>query len=488
MPPARPRRGTRAATLRRDLHAMNVDGILYSVMVGVGEAYFAAFILRLDLGPVAAGLILTVPVVLAAALQLTLIRAMARVGSYVRWVGWCAAIQAFMYVPLAAIALTSHLFLPDLKAAGLGWIATAGVFAIATLYWTAGLACGPAWVTLAGVLVPAAIRANYFARRTRWLQLATFLGLLGHGVIADAFGRAGPASAGAPDPALAAFAAAFLVAAACRLVSAIYLWRYSEPAHTFASDARISFPGFLRRLLHPARSRLLFAVLAMSLAAQVAQPFFTPFMIEQLSLRDRPLGAGLGALGPAYGWFLAASFLGKMIAVPAAGRLAIRLGPLRTFVIGGAGIVPVVLLWLTTDSIPLLLAGQVLTGMLWGLYEFSVFLLQFETTRPRERTGMLINFQLATRLAETSGSLAGGALLAGLGKDRAAYAAIFWLSAACRLLALGLIARFVARHERPDHPSTTVIDAGPMQIRAGAGSVDEPLLTDPTPPVRRIDP
>jgi hypothetical protein len=48
---------------RRDLKLIVLDGMAWSILVGCGETYFAAFVLSLGMGEVAAGLVSSVPMV-----------------------------------------------------------------------------------------------------------------------------------------------------------------------------------------------------------------------------------------------------------------------------------------------------------------------------------------------------------------------------------------------------------------------------------------
>src|ERR1700753_2338980 len=95
--------------LRRNLCSSTADGVSFSVMVGVGESYFPAFVLALGLGDVAAGLITTVPLAAGAVLQTISPVAVRWFGSHRRWVVFCAALQALCFLPLSIGALMGHM-------------------------------------------------------------------------------------------------------------------------------------------------------------------------------------------------------------------------------------------------------------------------------------------------------------------------------------------------------------------------------------------
>src|SRR5207245_5223567 len=92
-------------TLRADLRAVYVDGVAYSLMVGMGETCIPAFALAVGLPGVAAGLVATLPMLAGATVQLLSPRGIARMGSHRRWVILCVGVQAASFLPLVAAAL-----------------------------------------------------------------------------------------------------------------------------------------------------------------------------------------------------------------------------------------------------------------------------------------------------------------------------------------------------------------------------------------------
>src|SRR5690606_2878347 len=120
--------------LRKDLRASMADGSAYSVMVGIGETYLAAFVLAMGMGQMVSGLIATVPLFVGSLLQLMSPRAIRALGSHRNWVALCALIQALAFVPLIIGAFVGSMPV---------WL----VFVIASIYWASSLGCGPAWNT-----------------------------------------------------------------------------------------------------------------------------------------------------------------------------------------------------------------------------------------------------------------------------------------------------------------------------------------------------
>jgi MFS family permease len=396
--------GAHVRPLRRDLRLILGEGAAHSLMVGLGESYLPAFVLAMGMGQVAAGLVATIPLLAGAVLQLVSPAAVSLLGSHRRWVVTCAAIQGASFLPLSAAALA-------------GWLPVAAMFALAAVYWGAGLGTSPAWSTWVDTLVPSRMRARYFSRRTRINQIATLAGFVLGGCSLQ-WGLAG-------EMRLQVFAVLFLLAAVARFASTALLASQSELAPLALGHAHVSMREFFGRFRRAGDGRLLVYLLAVQAAAQLAGPYFTPYM--------------LGPMGLSYVQYvtlIAVSFAAKAVALPALGSLAERCGTRRLLWLGGIGIVPISALWLVSDSFAFLIGVQVLAGTTWAAYELAMFLLFFETIRPAERTSMLTNFNFAHSLATALGSLAGGALLLVLGKHSQTYLLLFALSSAARALTL----------------------------------------------------
>lgn len=423
-----------SARLERDLWVSTADAVAYSLMVGFGETYIPAFALALGQGPVAAGTLATVPLVVGAVLQLITPAAVARLGTNRGWVVACTMLQAASFLPLAWWALRGRADLWQLLVA-------------ASVYWSAGMAGVPAWNAWMATLVPAGVRTSYFAKRNRLGQFAACAGFVGGGVLLQ-FGE----SAGA---ALATFAGLFAIASVSRLASTALLAACSEPLPPRADRPvrgpwRWPQPAQVRQVADRPSGRLVAFLCCYVFGAQIAAPYFVPYM-----LRDR---------GFSYGAFMlvfAVSFLAKALALPALGRLASRVGAARLLWFATAAIAPLSLLWLVSAAVPYLIVVQIVAGTCWAAYELAVSLLLFEAVGDRERTAVVTVYNLGLALATVSGAACGGLLLHALGEDRFGYFAVFVASAVVRVVALPLVRGI--RTVGDDEPTiTSDTPAGPQ--------------------------
>lgn len=408
--------------LRRDLWVTTADGAAYSVMVGCGETYLPAFTLALGLGPVAVGLMASVPILVAAAVQLVTPYAVARLGSNRAWVVVCTSVQAASFLPFIWWGLYGGAALWQLLAA-------------ASLYWTAGMAGVPAWNAWMGRLVPERMRTPFFAQRNRLGQFSVFCGFVIGGFVLQ-YGEARQAPR-------AAFAALFALAGVARLLSTAFLVACREPlppardgwsgGRSGARSATIvrlpaQLSATVRDMAAKPAGTLVAFLCCFMFGTHFAAPFFAPYMLEELRFSYH-----------AFMLVVATSFLSKALVLPAVGRFASRAGSPQLLWLACLAITPLALLWLPFANVGYLVGVQVVAGGCWAAYEFAVALLFFDVVADRERTGVVTIYNLGLAIATVAGASCGGLLLWFLGEDRRAYAAVFVASCLLRLAALPLL-------------------------------------------------
>jgi MFS family permease len=403
-------------SLRRDIAVTTADAAAYSLMVGFGETSFPAFALALGLGPVTAGMLATVPLLVAALVQLVTPAAVAWMNSNRRWVVICTTVQSLSFVPLIVWAVRGSASAWELLLA-------------ASVYWSAGMAGTPAWNSWLATIVPARVRTPVFAHRNRLGQFGTFLGFVIGGLLLRAAEQRALV--------LQAFAVIFVFAALCRPVSTALVasCREREPAAGREPAGAGRRPFLLGRLRHTVAGmtrrpsgRLVVFLCTFVFGAQVAAPYFIPYM-----LKDR----GFSYL--AFTIVVGASFLAKGLTLPSLGRLASRTGSVRLLWLSCFAIAPLALLWLPSADVPYLVGVQVLAGTCWAAYELAVALLFFDAVGDRERTGVVTVYNVGLALAMVAGATCGGLILRWFGESTTGYVAVFIVSTVVRLASLPLL-------------------------------------------------
>jgi MFS family permease len=429
----------RERPLRNDLQATLSDGVTCSLMIGMGESYLPAFVLALGMGEIAAGLITTIPLLLGAVLQTATPWAVQRLRSRRRWVVACSRCQAASLLLLLVLPFVG---------AHWSWL----VFVAASLYWGSGLAAGPVWNTWMEAVIPTRIRARFFAARVRLNQAAVMAAFMFGGLVLHL--SSGSAAA------IWAFATLFALAALSRFSSAAFLASQSEPESGWDVDSDMGLMQTVQRLRDSADTRLLAYLVVVQIAVYTSAPYFTPFMLKELHLTYLHYMA-LIALG----------FFGKLLMLPAWGRLAARAGAGRLLWIGGLGIVPVSAFWLVSQSFWYLAVVQVVSGGLWAAYELAMALLFVEAIPKRQRTSLLTIYNLGNSTAMVVGGLLGAALLASRGGGFTTYLILFGLSSVARAATIVLLARVPVTLTRKTRHGTLTVEA-----QRPAGTLEEPTL------------
>ncbi len=435
---------TNPPRLARDLSASVGDGVAYGVMVGIGETYVAAFMLAVSLGEVFTGLVSSVPLLAGSALQMLSPWAIQRLGSHRRWVVYSAGLQGFCFVPL-------------LIAAWQGSIAPWWAMTVASVYWGAGLATGPAWNTWQGTIIPRAIRTNFFARRSRWQQIATLAGFLIGGFSLDAGRRSQDVRF-----LMGVFAAMFIIAGVCRGFSTFCLAMQSEPIPIPKDIRWLSLREQMGRFTSGSIGRLLLFAVAMQAGVYISGPYFNPYILKVLQFTYSE-----------YAMLLGASFVAKFLCLPLWGQFAHRFGAQKLLWAGAIGIIPLAMGWNLSSNFYWLTVLQLLAGTAWGAYELALVLLFFETIPEEERTSVLTLYNFANSAALVLGSMGGALILKWGDVAPIAYNCTFTASTIVRVAAVWLLWR---ASRRDALRSAATVSFQPMTCQPNMGSLDQATI------------
>jgi MFS family permease len=398
-----------AGSIRRDLNLSLADAVGYGVMAGVAEVYIPAFGLALDMPPVAAGLLASVPLVAGGVLQLLAPRAIQRVRSIRSWVVACSLLQALAFVPLALMALfRTHVI--------------GAVFASAALYWAAGMGQTAGWMPWMVRVVPGRIRSRFFARRLGLVQAAMLVGLVGAGLTLNAFSGTGHT--------LDIYAAMFGVAMIARLGSALAIVRQGPGVDGSPLPNRLKLRHLRAKLRRSPRTPLLGYLIAALAAAAVAGPFITPYLLDHERLDYLQYSAFTGSI-----------LVVKVIALPTLGRVVQRVGTRRVLTISALAIAPIPLMWFVSEQFVWYLVIQLYSGLAWAGFELGMLMALFDADDDAERTAMQVAFSALQAIGTASASVLGGVVLGAFGSGRDAYLAVFVVSSVARFLAAMVIVR-----------------------------------------------
>ncbi len=434
--------------LRHNIRVSSADATSYGFMVGIGETYLPAFALAVGLGEVTAGLVASIPLLAGGIIQSISPWILRRGVSERAWILTTAMLQALAFVPLILAALS-------------GGISPFWLLVCASLYWSGGLATGPAWNSWIERILPRQIRTNYFACRTRASQLATLIGFLAGGAILQ-FSRG-------QDIEVLAFALLFGVALSARIFSVLMLalHRLPQPRELLcpaatedtASNVVTSVASLTQRIA--AKPLIVYLVLVQGMV-QISGPFFTPYMLIHLELSY-----------VAYAGLIALAFMAKVIALGAWGRLAKRRGAQWLLILGGGLIIPLAPMWMVSDNYAWLALIQSINGVAWAAYELGFFLMFFESMPLKRRVKMLTIYNLANTSAWCGGAMFGAFLLSQLNSTQAAYHVLFVTSC----LGRGIAFLYLITHRRQVFVRVREIGFRILGIRPNSAPLEIPILT-----------
>ncbi len=389
------------------LRASLWDVAFYSLMIGLGETYLSAFVLTMGFSERASGLLVTLPMLIGSVIQLA--------------AGFCAQIfrSQKIWVMVSAGIQGTALLLLGLLSFGITispWPKETTVFLLISAYWTFGLAAGPSWSSWIGSIVPDDLRTHFFAYRTRVSQFFTVLGLIVAGLALETHALA--------SQKLPIFALLFLASGICRYISVAFLARHPDSLVRPSVDVRALVRPRFWSWLREKRTLIIIAFLFLTqIATNVSGPFFNAYMLKHLQLDYHD-----------YMILISTAFVARVVAGGVFQKLAHSLGSTTLTHLGALLIVPLPILWTTTDNFACLIVFQALTGFAWGCHELGVTLMMLEKHSHRERLGLLTITQLLNASAMFLGSWV-GYLLLGPGVPVAAdYARLFALSSILRFL------------------------------------------------------
>jgi MFS family permease len=249
---------------KRNLQLSYFDAFFSSLMIGAGEAFFAAYALSKGLGEVVAGLVIGLPMMMGAVVQTATPPLFGRFARTKTWVLIMSSMQA-----LCLIALTFSSAIPQ---AG-----SFVIFVLIGLYWAFAFSAGTVWNYWMGYLVPEQECSSFFSFRLRLSQVGVVIGLL----IAGFFLHHGEVSGWGAK----AYFLPFFVAFISRCLSVYFLGGQSgvpieKTVHKFSLNVRDFFSATARvfRDNPQARADLTFLFL-FTVTLYISSNFVTPFLL-----------------------------------------------------------------------------------------------------------------------------------------------------------------------------------------------------------------
>lgn len=380
--------------LRRDLRYCVVEGVLYSLMVGLAETWFGAFYIAAEIDTFLIGILATVPLLVGSIIQLLTPWGIRQAGSYRLWSVIISGLQGFSLIGLSLLC-------------GLGQAEFWLIFLLMVVYRATGLAMVPAWNTWMEFIIPKGLRTRFLSCRMRICQTFLLSAVVVVGFLLHFFSAING---------LILFSGLFLVAGFLRLASAWLLARHTEQPDWMDDKSTVVMDSNDAQQDRSIERVIPFFVV-MQFSVFVSGPFFTPFMLRSMGI-DYSSFMFLIVLG----------YLGRVLTLELAGNVARRWGVGRLLWLGSLGLIPLSGLWWFFESFWFLALVQLLGGVAWGFYELAMSLVLMEQIPRSKRPQVLSVFGVMNAFAMVSGSLLGGWIIQQMDYQVAGFMAVFMLS------------------------------------------------------------
>lgn len=384
--------------LRRDLRYCVVEGVLYSLMLGLAETWFGAFYIAAEIDTFSIGILATVPLLVGSLIQLLTPWGIRQAGSYRVWSVIVSSLQGFSLIGLSLLC-------------GFGLTQFWLIFLLMVVYRATGLAMVPAWNTWMEFIIPKGLRTRYLSCRMRICQTFLLSAVVIAGFLLHFF---------ADINGLILFNGLFLTAGLLRISSAWLLGRHTEQPH-WINENSLTIVDHQRGGDSRAIEKVIPFFVVMQFSVFVSGPFFTPFMLRSMNI-DYSSFMFLIVLG----------YLGRVLTLELAGEVARRWGVGRLLWLGSLGLIPLSGLWWFFESFWFLAIVQLVGGIAWGFYELAMSLVLMEQIPRAKRPQVLSVFGVLNAFAMVAGSLLGGLVLQQMNYQVAGFMTVFWLSTILR--------------------------------------------------------
>ena len=243
----------------------------------------------------------------------------------------------------------------------------------------------PSWTSLIADIVPLKIRGIFFGTRNAIIGIAGMISAIIGGFYLDLFPKTDPAG----------FTTMFTTGIFFALISIILLTKIKEPknidhTHHTLKDF-FSINGDFKKFCA-------FAVF-FNFAVMLASPFFSVFMLKNLNL--------------SYSYFMLISGISTLARILAQHRIGIltdKFGDKQIALISvfGTAFVPLLFLFVTPHNLWLLIAAQILSGIVWAGADLTLFNLLLDLTKPEKRASQIAAYAMIISIPNIVAPLIGG--------------------------------------------------------------------------------
>lgn len=430
-----------AVSTKQHVKASFRDAAYTSLNIGMGESYFAAFMLALGISDVLAGLGTIVPQFIGVIFQLLSIRSF--------FTQYSLKKRLIMFLSFQAIAMIPLIF------AGIFKINSAPfIIGILGIYWASLLSLNPPWNRLIGHTVPAKFRLKFFSIRNQFGQFSVFIGLIGSGV-ALYFAKKSHAE-------LPVYVGIFSFGFFLKCMS-IYEIKSNHIDYALApgSEQRVRFRDFIKRLKGTDQGKLITFLFLFYVTVHFSAPYFTPYMLTGLKFN--------------YLEFMAVtsiSYFGRLFTLKILQKKAKSRQVNKILLLATMGICTSPLLWAISQKYWWIVFVEFLSGCYWAGFELSTILLYYQKIDDRERTSIITYITFLNTTGMICGSLLGALFMKILPVSYDKYLTLFTISTFIRTILVVFAPQVNFRGQIPELISFNRV----MSVRPPFGAFTRPFV------------
>jgi MFS family permease len=353
------------------------DGAFQAVMQGGGENYLSAFALLLHASVFQIGLLSALPQLCGTLAQLFSVKILHRFRHRKSLIMAGAIGQTILWLPVLGLPL----LFPDQGS----WL----LIVCTVLYVAMGHFAIPAWNSLITDFVHPDERGVYFGRRARVMAVTSFLALYGAGLVlhSSELGR---------EP-WVGFAIIFIIAAAARAASTLYLMRIDESAAPPRRETEFRLLAFLRAHRGSNFERFLLFSGFMHVCVLIAGPYFMIYMLRDLNFTYAM-----------YATWMAAGVLGQFLTLKPWGLLGDRFGNKKLLVTNGLLVPFLPMLYIISTDFYYLIMVNFVAGVIWAGLSIGLQNYLFDAVQAEDRAKSVAVWNTVNAIGWCFGALLGG--------------------------------------------------------------------------------
>jgi MFS family permease len=353
------------------------DGAFQAIVQGGGENYLSAFALLLHASVLQIGILSALPQLCGTVAQLFSVKILHRFRHRKSLILAGAIGQTLLWLPV--------LGLPLLFPQQGSWL----LIACTILYVAMGHFAVPAWNSLITDFVHPDGRGVYFGRRARVMAVTSFVALYAAGMVLH--------SSELRHAPWIGFAIIFMVAAAARAASTLYLLRIDESAAPPRRETEFRLLEFLRAQRGTNFQRFLLFSGLMHVCVLIAGPYFMIYMLRDLSFTYAM-----------YATWMAAGMLGQFLTLKPWGLLGDRFGNKKLLMTNGLLVPFLPMLYIISSDFSFIIMINFIGGVIWAGLSIGLQNYLFDSVPAEDRAKSVAVWNTVNAVGWCLGALLGG--------------------------------------------------------------------------------